>query len=499
MELQFKKEYVSCLAPALRDVQNIEQTQELRLTDGMPDIGRILCTWGQVILRGKEWRRDAITLSGGMMVWVMYLPENGTQPQYLDTWVPFQFLWDLPANTPEGTIRVECLTRFVDARSVSARKIMLRCGVAALAETYVPYEVATYGTDNAAEDVQLLQLTYPVTLPKEAGEKTFLIDEDLPFPGSMPKPEKLISYRVTPALTDQKVMANKVVFKGNGKLHLVYESEEGQLHSWDTELPFSQFAELSQTHSGEANVDLLLGTTSLELDMDDEGQLHLKCGVVAQYLVNDLTLVKVVEDAYSIRREMDVQKEEFSVPAILESRWEQVSVDQNLDVKADLVIDAQFMPDFPSQRRMEGKLHLELPGSFQLLFYGEDGTPQTAYARWQDSVDIPTHSNSHLTAIPAEPPEIQAVPGSGNVHLRADLPLRLISTCDQEFSAVSGLEMGQEKEPAENRPSLILRRADNTRLWDMAKANGSTVEAIKQANRLEEEPAEGQILLIPVS
>ena len=98
LELQFKKESVSCLKPAVRDVQNIEQTQELRLSDGMPDIGRILSAWGQVILRGKEWLSDSISLTGGIMVWVLYMPEEGTEPMCIDTWVPFQLRWDLPGQ-----------------------------------------------------------------------------------------------------------------------------------------------------------------------------------------------------------------------------------------------------------------------------------------------------------------------------------------------------------------------------------------------------------------
>ena len=68
MELQFKKTAFSCLDPVLREVQNMELTQELRLTDSMPDIGHILCAWGQPILRGKEWRSDTVSFSGGMMV-----------------------------------------------------------------------------------------------------------------------------------------------------------------------------------------------------------------------------------------------------------------------------------------------------------------------------------------------------------------------------------------------------------------------------------------------
>ena len=63
---------------------------------------------------------------------------------------------------------------------------------------------------------------------------------------------------------------------------------------------------------------------------------------------------------------------------------------------------------------------------------------------------------------------------------------------------VLGLELGEEQGKNPDRPSIVLRRADGTRLWDMAKKAGSTVEAIRKANALEGEPASGQMLLIPV-
>ena len=51
-----------------------EETQEYKLPDGMPDIGRVIAAWGQVVLRGKEWRSRHIGISGGVMLWVLYAP-----------------------------------------------------------------------------------------------------------------------------------------------------------------------------------------------------------------------------------------------------------------------------------------------------------------------------------------------------------------------------------------------------------------------------------------
>ena len=76
MDLNFQNREVSCLSHALREIQNSEQTQEIKLTEGMPDVGRIVSAWGQPILRGKEWGADTLNYTGGMMVWVLYAPED---------------------------------------------------------------------------------------------------------------------------------------------------------------------------------------------------------------------------------------------------------------------------------------------------------------------------------------------------------------------------------------------------------------------------------------
>ena len=202
MELEFEKEKVSYLGDAVREIQNVEVTQELKLPDGLPDVGRILASWGQEILRGKEWRMDSILLTGGVMVWVLYAPEEGGSAQSLNTWIPFQMKWDLPENTQEGRIRTKCLTRFVDARSVSPQRVMVRCGVGALAEALVPAEAEISRPGEVPEGVELLRSKYPIVLPREAGEKAFFLEEELTPVGA----EKILYYTLSPEIQEQKVM-----------------------------------------------------------------------------------------------------------------------------------------------------------------------------------------------------------------------------------------------------------------------------------------------------
>ena len=102
MEVTFQNQGCPCLKPVLRQARNAEQSQEIKLAEGMPDVGRILTAWGQPILRGKEWGSDGLTVTGGMMVWVLYTPEDGSTERCLDGWIPFQLRFELPEELPEG-------------------------------------------------------------------------------------------------------------------------------------------------------------------------------------------------------------------------------------------------------------------------------------------------------------------------------------------------------------------------------------------------------------
>lgn len=431
------------------------------------------------------------------MVWILYAPEDGTQEQTLEGWVPFQMRWELPANTPEGSMRIRLLPRFVDGRSTSPRKVMIRAGLAAMAEAFVPTALETAAPAMVPEDVALLQTTYPVCLFQEAGEKSFLLDEELRLPDSAPRPEKWIVYRMNPRMTDQRVLADKVVMRGNVNVHILYRSDSGQLHGWDFEVPFSQYAELNGQYGSDARVDAALTPTALELDMEEEGRMRLRGGVTAQYLVTDKQPITVVEDAYSPTRELEYTTENLEIPAVLENRRENIYGEQTIPAGANLSADVQFLPDFPLQRRTDAGVELEYPGQLQVLYYGEDGILHSATARWEERFVLPADENSQLTVVPIAS-EPQAIAGNGQILAKIELPVEITTTASQPVSMVTDVELGQPRIPDPNRPSLILRRAGENRLWDIARSSGTTMEAIRQANGLQGEPAPDQMLLIPV-
>lgn len=497
MELQFKSETCRCLTAAVREVRSAELTQEVRLTDGMPDIGRVVASWGQIVLRSKEWQRDQVCVSGGIMVWTLYVPEDGTQPRCVDTWMPFQLKWELSGENREGPIRVCPLLRFVDSRCVSVRKIMVRASLAALGEALSPMSAEVYAPTELPDDIQVLQNTYPIRLPKEAGEKTFLIDEDLSLPAGAAEIEKLLAYTMEPQLQEKRVAGDKVILRGIGKLHMVYRCPEGKIHGADLEMAISQYAQLEEIYGTEALADVLMGITSLELTQGEGNQLRLKCGMVAQYLISDRFLAELTEDAYSPQRDVELQMADLELPVMLENRAENISVRQQLPGVTGETADLTFLPDFPRQSRNGDKVMLDLTGQFQVIYYAPDGSLQGSMARWEENMQLPADPAANMVFL-VQMQNAQAIAGMDEMSLSGQYVLQLHTFAAQGMPMVTGLEIGPERERDPARPSLILCRPDGETLWEMAKRTGSTVADIRRANNLTAEKQENRMLLIPV-
>ena len=495
MELQWKSAPCSYMRSMLRQVQNQEQTLELRLTDGMPDIGRVLCAWGQIQLRSKEWRTDTIHVGGGINVWALYMPEDGTEPQCVEGWMPFQGKWPLPEHSKEGVICADVALRSLDGRTISPRKMLLRASVALLAEAMEQQQVAVYTPDELPEGVCLLKQSYPLQLLQEAGEKIFSVEQTLPLSGVMPK--KILACNIVPLVTEQAVTAGRMVMRGHLEVNYVALEENGHLYSNRLEMPFAQFAELERDHDKEASSTVTMALSDVTWMLEPEG-LRVKCGLVAQYGIYAGCLLQVAEDAYSPKQSLVPKIEQLQMPVLLDRLHPQMEADMELPIQARNVVDVVFSADQPAQYREADRLVVELPGVFQVLYYDQDDMLQCATRNWSGRWELPAGDNCclrlGLRCCGASAVSVAADRVNVIAHLQMD-----VQTCaEQQIPMVTGLQMGERIAVDPKRPSLILRKSGGKSLWEIAKHCGSTVEAIQEANGLTSQPPAEQMLLIPV-
>lgn len=497
MEIIFQKTSWPCLSRALQEVQNAEQTLEIRLPEGMGDVGRILGAWGQPIARGKEWHSDYLSFTGGMMVWVLYQPEDGGAPQCLEGWIPFQMRWELPEGTRDGEIRLHLRQRFVDARCASARRIMVRAGLGVLAEALVRQDTEVFLPGEAPGEVELRRETFPVRTYREAGEKTFLLQEELSM-GDASAIQSIVYCNLSPEITERKVLTNKVVFRGNAKVHMVCLGTDGELHSREYPLAFSQLAELEDSYDQNAQVDISPIVTSLEAVPEEDGTVSIKCGLVGQYLVDCNGTVEVVTDAYAPGREVQLETKQLELPVLLDTPVDTLEAETQLESTSMQIADMDIHADLPQLRMHGDSGKLELNGTLQALFMTPDQQLEAESLRWEQEMPVRAAENTRLMAVNLDMTDPRQEMAGEKTKLRWSCPVKMTATATTQIPMVTAIELGEKREPKPDRPSLIIRRATEQGLWEMAKETDSTVDAIRQANQLTGEPQPGQMLLIPV-
>lgn len=496
--MQFETKQLHCLQPLKRQLQSAEETAEVRLTDGMPEIGTVLGAWGQAILRSKEWNAGSMGLSCGVMAWVLYLPEDGEGVYSVQTWIPVQMRWDLPAVDRDGAMVTSCVIRHLDARSTSSRKLMVRAVVDAVAEAWIPSQMEIPIPGEYPSDVQLLTDEYPVLLPMEAGEKAFMLEEMLTMPGTVPKPEKIMYYRMQPELLDKKVMAGKAVFRGSGNLHMVYRTEDGRICSWQTEIPFSQYMDLDGTFETDARVDVYPSVTSLDLEMNEGGTMQLKAGLLAQFLLWDQKLITVARDAYSPERIVTPVYADMYLPAVLDTKNQTIQAEQKLPEDITQVADLAFYPACGRWGHTENMGQLAMSGYFQALGYDEEQRLCSKTLQWEGNWDLVSDPSAKVSTWVTASGRPQAIPAMGGTELKADVLVDAVVYTGQDLRFMTGMELGEAAVKDPNRPSLILCRKGDRSIWEIAKETGSTVADIEKVNALIGEPDAGKILLIPV-
>ena len=496
MQLQFETYGCPCLQRVVWQSQTTEETQEIKLSDGMPDIGRTLGAWGQPILRSKQWNSDSMQITGGIMAWVVYAPEDNSEIRSMETWIPFQLKWDLPKCEREGIIHVYPMVLNVDARTLSARKMMIRVNVGAVGEAMMPAEVPIPLVPQEKEGLEILTNRYPVWIPREAGEKNFLIEEDVEIKKGA-EMAKLIACSLETAVTEEKVVGNKLAFRGNTRIHMLCRDEEGRLFSEDQELPFSQYTELDRDYGQGSCGKTRCCVTSLETDTREDGSIHLKCGLVAQYRILEEQVLELPEDGYCLDCETSFQTRELELPLILDQTEEVICSQQSAELSDVRVADVVFRPDLPEIRTLPEAVQVQLGGNYAVLYYDSENMLQSGTYRWQQDLSVPMDENGLMTASLEMTKAPQYNP-NGNLTLRCDLLLKTQVLSRRGFRVIESARIGEKQERDPDRPSMILERAGTEGLWHLAKKNGSTVDAIRKANRLEEEPGEDRMLLIPV-
>ena len=247
MELECKTTHLNCYDTVLDTTLYQEETLESIVPDACPDILRIVDTEAVVCLKSKEAQEGRIEVAGTARCAVLYVPDGAEGLRRMTISIPFTCSAEHAGLGSSCRLMAVPRVQAADARSLNPRKVLTRVSLAVEVQVFAP-RTASFcdGVEcESAAGIQQLGETQSACLVIAVEEKPFTFSDDLNLSGSKPAMEELLKSRVDLRCSESKIIGNKLIFKGEAELQLLYREPSGAICPASFELPFSQIMEVS--------------------------------------------------------------------------------------------------------------------------------------------------------------------------------------------------------------------------------------------------------------
>lgn len=499
--MELKKNVMQCYQQVLDTTIAQEETQEAIVPDACPDILRIISVCGQICISEKEVGTEGIVMKGQVEATVLYQPEEGRGIEKITVRMPFQSeTQGSPLESGDEVFVVPTLCRG-EARILNPRKILVRADILLEVSGYQCNElVLCCGVEQGEAQGMEERIMEKEIKPLCAVKTThFTFDETISLQGQEDL-EEVMSVRIMPYASESKVIGNKLIYKGETEIHILYLNTQGELEHSHHLLPFSQIMEVEDSgEEGKPSVSLVLESFYVSPGYNGGRQLDVTIDLMAQATVRGEKQLSLLEDAYSIYQQIAVEKDQYTLVTVAEEFLVPQSIRQIFETTMPIqrVEDARVASGRVTQSRDGNQLTFSSELLITLLCCDESGAWQSLEFPYPIShqIDCPEHVTSCCRALTLGEVFTSVAPGGVELRFTPQFSYSMVET--EPVTVVVSTTLGEPRERGVSTVVLRLPQGEET-LWDIAKNYGTTTGQIIQANCLEEDILpQGQMLLIP--
>ncbi len=499
MELSFQTKPLCFLKPILQEVYLHEETIDTIVPDSYPDMTEILDAYAEPVLRGKEARDGSFVLSAGIKGGILYVSEEEAAPRCLDLYIPSSIRVDNPLLTEQTQLQCTLRIRSADARILNSRKASFRVTLICEIRAYGPVTETLYELCQENRELQVKKELYRVCLPLEAAERSFALSEEISW-NSRPSISRIYKSvcRLLPG--DQKLVGDKVVFKGTLCCKIVYLSDDGSLHSVQEQFPFSHYCEVSRDYD-EERADVTMAITGCELELDHQEPMkaiQVQVHGLAQCVVLGEKELEIITDAYATKGYFDPQWITYDIDCCVDRQDVSVPFQARIPWPLKEVVDTEILWDQPVIERDPEQATIKIPALIKALGYNDQGELMVRTGRGEAAERVTLAEQCKLIIEICPPVDCFHSLSSDGIEIRSSIPLNFCCVNPQGLQSLKDGTWTEEEEKTEH-PSLIVKMLPkDTVLWEIAKYYQTTEAAIKEANGLDTDYlSEEQLLLIP--
>lgn len=489
--------------------------EEIVVSDVYQPVGNVIKEVANPVIDSVKARDEQLTVGGTLNFAVLYTAEGNGMIQGLQGEVPFEEVIRMPNLKEDNESCVRITVDNISVKAVNSKKLLVKAELTAYAtaEEFVEEEVAV-DVDNA-EEASVLKTKIEALSMITDKKDTFRVREDIILPQGKPSIYKIVWKDVKIKNITTRLMDKMMHLSGEVTVFFMYvPDEDSMLQQWhETTISFGGTIDIPEVQEGMISyVNVELQNVNLELNTDDSGE--------SREVSADIIL-KLGIKAYE-EKEMDILKDIYSpftniVPIRAKGMYHKLlvknssrnketvrlSLDQSkgnilqiCNSGADIKVDNVSVGE--NGLVVEGKLKV-----YVIYVSSNDNEPVcTAYKEieFQHKIDAEGIANNDEYYINWRVEQVNAnMVSADEIEIKTVTVMEAIVFKKCEESIITDMD----EEPLNmakisQMPTVkghIVQQGET--LWDIAKANYTTMEKVVEANSIKDgQVKKGDRLLI---
>ncbi|MDD6082330.1 MAG: DUF3794 domain-containing protein [Oscillospiraceae bacterium] len=366
-------------------------------------------------------------------------------------------------------------------------------------------------TSASGMNVQMKKIPVEFIMSRLRAEKSCLISEKLELNQDKPPVKSVIRTEIFPGIPDVRIIAGKLVARGNAQLNILYSCENQDGYSAETmkyTIPYSQIIDmdgLDETYICSASAEAVGCdvTSSGENSFKCEFTINLKCCAVK------ISHAEIMTDVFSTRYETSFETEKIKLCRPSETINEHMTGSCLIEYpegEVGKIYDVWCSCSGLTVKTDESGKNVMVSGmiKYSVFMRNSDGMPvlvekENAY---EHKIPVPDSEPGCIpdTRIYTENCSYNLVSGN-KISVTAEMAVSGQISEFSEFSAVKEIKI-DENEPRKKEGDYAVRLyfgSEGESLWDIAKKYGTSVSAVMEENELSEDGLTGnRMILIPI-
>ncbi|MDD2956225.1 MAG: DUF3794 domain-containing protein [Oscillospiraceae bacterium] len=507
MELKVTKELITTGEAAFDSFSELPIEYDLLLPDYCPDMVKILRCAVTPVFSRTEVSGDKLLLEGSCAISLFYA-DSQSAIRVSEHKSPFSKTVELRCTPESPAVFAGAAVDYVNCRAVSGRRADVR-GAFTVSIRVLGQRREEVVSAAEGDGIQLHRAEVLSHWAAGKAARSFTVREELELSPARAAVGHIIRHSETARMTDCKIIAGKVVTKGELRIHLLYMPREGgRPETMDYTLPVSQIVDIEGADE-ECGCDAYYAVRSAEIsprtDLDGESRaFSAEVTLEVQACVTRPGRTAAVTDAYSTGYETSYSIRPVTVLRRLENTGLQALREETVELpeEAEEVLDLWTETAGFSAQTQDGEWILTGKYRICLFAQGQEGTPVYLEhpAEFELRRPLPPGCDSVFAGC-----RVLTEDAEYSVTGVRQLGVRLLCRAEGalfgsfQYGAVNELKVERGKARKQEGAALTLYYAGaGEDVWEIAKHFGTSVLAVMEENGLEKETlGERKMLLIP--